>query len=149
MATNYEENSSLYDNYINERRKQIYEIPELMEHGLKLVYQGKQSSFIRELLEAVANTNTDCIRDVFKIMEALENGATIQEAYKVMEDYSPSHQAAIRGFVVCWSKRGVEFFKQTIKFPYENLDADVRAEIDDIEKTNNYFASQEKEKQKP
>ena len=117
----------------------IYDLPKWMERGLELVYPEKQEAFLEFLLEKAKSGSGICIQNALDVMEALENGATIEEADELVEDYGNFSKQITRGYVLEWSKRGPEYYKKTLGFPLKELKSDVLNQIDTIENMNKKY----------
>ena len=121
-------------------------LPERMNKGLSLIYPERQASFLDELLERTKNGYGAHVGNALEVMEALENGATVEEADQLVKDYGNFSKQIIRGYVLGWSKRGPEFYRGTLPCNFYDLPADTIQEIEKLEEENLIFATAEKER---
>ena len=121
---------------INDLVASIYDLPNWMERGLKLVYQERVEAFLKFLLDKAKNGSGIYVQNALDVMEALDNGATFEEADKLLEDYGNFSKEITRSFVLEWSKRGPQYYKETLEFPIEELTPDVLYQIGVFEKAN-------------
>ena len=137
-----EENNRSIDgetSIVDSLKTQVYKLPELMERGLKLVYPENQMFFIKILLEDTRNGTGIYIEDAFNVMEKLEDGASIEEAYAIIKDYSPMVKGIINSMVLRWSKRGPEYYRAVLPIPFERLSKDDQRYVKAIENNNQIY----------
>lgn len=134
---------------IKERERQAeIKIPKWVERGEKLIYPQRRDSWkhcvdirVHDLYHGMDLDNA------LDIMECLENGGTVEEANKILEDanHSGMSYGIVLSIIVSFSKRGPEFYR-SVK---QELNSQQIAELDKIEQENQGFerevASQEKE----
>ena len=125
----------------------ILKMPERMEKGLKLVYPEKQNEYLDFLLSRVKLSDGLYIDRALEVMQALEDGKSVEEAAELIKDFGFTFASLVKSVVLSWSKRGPEFFKATLTFPYEDLLPDTKRDIARIEKENSEYAIAEKERQ--
>lgn len=123
-------------------------MPEWIERGNKLIYPQREETW-KDCVDIRAHDLYHGIEleNALDVMECLENGRTIEEANKILEDanHSGMSYGVTLSIIVSFSKRGPEFYR-AVK---ENLTPEQAGEIAKIERENEIFekelASQEKE----
>ena len=107
---------------------------ERMEKGLKLVYPEEQQAYLDFLLKnAAISYNGDYIDNALEIMQALEDGASVEEAYKLIHVTDIiGYNSAVQKLVLLWSKRGPEFFAKTLQCDIKLLSDEEKKEICDV-----------------
>ena len=146
-----EEQFEILKQFVTERVfKVMYDnmnkIPERMERGLKLIYPEKKVEFLEMLLEICKNTHGDYLDLAFEVCEALDSGATIEEARNLLpKELGPIGQGIVRSYVLKISKRGPEYYFKTIPMPFANLSDEDKKYFFKIQNENTIYASREEE----
>ncbi len=146
MSSRHELLRDFVNNQVLEITKYAIEkMPERMDKGLALVYKERQLDYLQWLLDNALKSNGYYIDEALEVMQALESGCSVKEAFDLFSDKEGAHAALVRSFVLSWSKRGPEFFKGSLDFPFSNLPRETQREIKELENNNQRFAAAEKE----
>lgn len=113
---------------------------ERMEKGLKLVYLEEKQDFLDFLLKNAISYTGDYIDNALEIMQALEDGASVEEAYKLIHVTDIiGYSSAVQKLVLLWSKRGPEFFAKTLQCDIKLLSEEEQKEICDVIKRKSIY----------
>ena len=128
-------------------KENIMHLPDLMTRGLELVYPEKRVAYLDFLLDRAKEAGCYYIDNALRVMQALEDGKSVEEANKLVGDDDVAYAAVVRSTVLSWSKRGPEFFYGTLPFSYDELDETTKQEIARIEEENEMYAQRQKRQQ--
>lgn len=128
-----------YEKEQEENKKQAErKIPAWIERGNKLIYPQRQETW-KDCVDIRAHDlyNGMELDNALDIMECLENGGTIEEANKILEDanHSGMSYSVTLSIIVSFSKRGPEFYR----FVTKNLTPEQEGELAKIEQENEIF----------
>lgn len=134
--------TKLIDEHIlNTIKNNITKLPERMEKGLTLIFPEKREEYLDFLLDRAKIDDCYYIDNVLEVMQALEEGKTIEEAASLIKSPNSNfYEAKVKSTVLSYSKRGPEFFKGTLPCTYEELCPDVKNAIEKIEQENMLYA---------
>lgn len=133
---------------INEMQENIQKMPIRMEKGLSLIYPEKHERYLEFLIDRGKKGNCNHIDTALDVMQALENGQSIEETASLIEEPTSIFGAKVRSVVLSWSRQGPEFFKKTLPCPYDALDEDTKKAISLLEQENETYKEREKIKRK-
>lgn len=121
---------------IAEEKKAEEKIPEWIERGKKFIYP-QQEEMWKYCVDVRAHDlyHGNDLENALDIMECLDNGGTIEEANKILDDenHSGTSYAMALSIVLSFSKRGPEFYRAVRG---DNISAKQMEELIKIEKEN-------------
>ena len=128
-----------YEKEQEENKKQAErKIPAWIERGNKLIYPQRQETW-KDCVKIRAHDlyNGMELDNALDTMECLENGGTIEEANKILEDanHSGMSYGITLSIIVSFSKRGPEFYKAV----RSNLTPEQASKIAKIQRENEIF----------
>ncbi len=129
-------------------------VPAYVERGSKLIYPQQKEKWEECVCYRLADLYRGAeLENALQIMEALDNGATVEEAGKLLDDagHSGMSYGVAMSIVLSFSKRGVEFCKanhSSYKYAVKNGDTETvakwGAKFAEVEAQNATFAKAEK-----
>ena len=121
---------------IAEEKKAEEKIPEWIERGKKFIYP-QQEEMWKYCVDVRAHDlyHGNDLENALDIMECLDNGGTIEEANKILDDenHSGTSYGITLSIVLSFSKRGPEFYRAVRG---ENISERQMKELEKIEKEN-------------
>lgn len=125
------------DNTVNATKR----VNEFIERGNKLIYPQLQERWERCVQARVSDLyHGSELENALEIMEALEAGKSIEDAMKLVDDgHSGNSYGVMVSIVTDFSKRGVEFGKQSDDYKYAVKNGDKEA----IAEWDKYFKEKE------
>ena len=119
-----------------EEKKAEEKIPEWIERGKKFIYP-QQEEMWKYCVDVRAHDlyHGNDLENALDIMECLDNGGTIEEANKILDDenHSGTSYGITLSIVLSFSKRGPEFYRAVRG---ENISERQMKELEKIEKEN-------------
>ena len=119
-----------------EEKKAEEKIPEWIERGKKFIYP-QQEEMWKYCVDVRAHDlyHGNDLENALNIMECLDNGGTIEEANKILDDenHSGTSYGITLSIVLSFSKRGPEFYRAVRG---ENISERQMKELEKIEKEN-------------
>ena len=96
----------------------IESIPSWIKRGYALIFPERYNEWV----QCVSIRATDIyhgmdLEAALEIMEALEKGASMEDAKKILanQDHSPSSESMVRNIVLSFSSKGLEFWEATVR----------------------------------
>lgn len=128
-------------------------VPAYIERASKLIYPQRMEQFEQCACVRVTDLYRGMdLENALQIMEALDNGATVEEAGKLIDDgHSGTSYGVTMSIVLTFSKRGVEFCKanhSSYRYCVEKGDTEAVAKwtekFDEIEAENKQYEKESK-----
>lgn len=127
-----------------EKARALASIDTWVERGNELIYEERQDDW-RKCVEVRANDlyNGEDLEAALAIMEALDKGATIEEANELFkkQDHSGASAAMTRNIILHFSKQGPKFYRETAAYINSEADEIIRG----IEEENQKYEENKKE----
>ena len=121
-----------------DKERAIADIPNAIERGKPFMYRQRHSSWAK-VVEADANGiyHGLLVNNVIRLMEALENGASIDEAVKMMADQGHSGWSAslVNYIMLDHAKQGPEFYEAIVS-SYRELNPEETEKIRMVRQEN-------------
>ncbi len=119
MGKNYEEIEAFIKKELNAKRQEAKKkVPFWIEKGKELIFPERYEDWEKCVNRAVNDGYYlgDDIAISLEIIEALKNGATLEDADKILmeKSNSASSESEIRNIVFGFSDRGPEFYEKSI-----------------------------------
>ena len=125
----------------------ISNMPKRMEKGLSLVYPEKQLPFLEFLIDEAYDLDGIIIDTALKIMQYLEYGMSVEDITSLLAyPQDIPFAAAVNGIVLECSKRGPEYFKATLTFPYDELLPQTKNDVARLEQENLIYEANAKKR---
>ena len=130
----------------------LTKIPSWIERGEKLTYRQLKTKWAERVVKKAFDLyNGSDIEDALRIMEALDNGTSIEEANQPLVGTSVYSAASVNDMVLHFSKRGVEFFKACDETYKRCVEQDEKEDLkswqdyfDKIEERNKSFTKEDR-----